>query len=174
MSATMCARCWGMPQSRRGNPCPPPSGGGKGTLANRVRRQRAQYRGRRVERLYPSAHLRPLQRLCRSRPAILNAIDEGIHVVNKHGRTVFLQSCHGQTRRRHGLQPGAAQVLAYVSLLTPQTSTILRSAENPGTHLRPGADLFQPQRPAHNFGEQHHSPVERRQIHRAWWNWPRM
>jgi len=58
--------------------------------------------------------------------AILNAIDEGIHVVNKHGRTVFYNPAMAKLEGMDYNQVLHKKVLDMFPSLTPETSTILR------------------------------------------------
>jgi len=57
---------------------------------------------------------------------ILNAIDEGIHVVNKHGQTVFYNPTMAKMEGMDYNQVINKDVLAMFPSLTPETSTILR------------------------------------------------
>ncbi|MTI94190.1 MAG: PAS domain S-box protein [Firmicutes bacterium] len=58
--------------------------------------------------------------------AILNAIDEGIHVVNEHGRTVFYNPTLAKMEGMDYSQVINTDVLTMFPSLTPETSTILR------------------------------------------------
>lgn len=57
---------------------------------------------------------------------ILNSIDEGIHVVNKHGQTVFYNPTMAKMEGMDYNQVINKDVLAMFPSLTPETSTILR------------------------------------------------
>ncbi|HPZ23160.1 MAG TPA: sigma 54-interacting transcriptional regulator [Bacillota bacterium] len=58
---------------------------------------------------------------------ILNSIDEGIHVVNKHGQTVFYNPTMAKMEGMDYNQVINSDVLALFPSLTPETSTILRA-----------------------------------------------
>jgi arginine utilization regulatory protein len=58
---------------------------------------------------------------------ILNSIDEGIHVVNKHGQTVFYNPTMAKMEGMDYNQVINKDVLALFPSLTPETSTILRA-----------------------------------------------
>lgn len=58
---------------------------------------------------------------------ILNSIDEGIHVVNKHGQTVFYNPTMAKMEGMDYNQVINQDVLALFPSLTPETSTILRA-----------------------------------------------
>lgn len=58
--------------------------------------------------------------------AILNSIDEGIHVVNQHGQTVFYNPTMAKMEGMDYSQVINKDVLAMFPSLTPETSTILR------------------------------------------------
>lgn len=58
--------------------------------------------------------------------AILNSIDEGIHVVNQHGQTVFYNPTMAKMEGMDYGQVINKDVLAMFPSLTPETSTILR------------------------------------------------
>lgn len=57
---------------------------------------------------------------------ILNSIDEGIHVVNKHGQTVFYNPTMAKMEGMNYNQVINKDVLTMFPSLTPETSTILR------------------------------------------------
>jgi arginine utilization regulatory protein len=57
---------------------------------------------------------------------ILNSIDEGIHVVNQHGQTVFYNPTMAKMEGMDYNQVINKDVLAMFPSLTPETSTILR------------------------------------------------
>lgn len=58
---------------------------------------------------------------------ILNSIDEGIHVVNRHGQTVFYNPTMAKMEGMDYNQVINSDVLALFPSLTPETSTILRA-----------------------------------------------
>ncbi len=62
----------------------------------------------------------------RSTSAILNSIDEGIHVVNQHGHTVFYNPTMAKMEDMDYSQVINKDVLAMFPSLTPETSTILK------------------------------------------------
>lgn len=62
-----------------------------------------------------------------SATTILNSIDEGIHVVNKHGQTVFYNPTMAKIEGMDYNQVINKDFLALFPSLTPETSTILRA-----------------------------------------------